>query len=164
NRGEVHRRCGDGGVGNARSDRGRRGAGGAGRARSRGCGVLAGGRGGRIRAARSRRRVDRRGGGDSRCRGGGDGRGRPRQPRGADERKGDGVGVTGIGGIGKSRRAWECYKYFDGIVERVWWHRGRCLAYGEGVTYWALAEMVRSRCRIAEDEDSPAAFAKLRTM
>src|SRR5205085_12432798 len=82
----------------------------------------------------------------------------------ADERKAELVSVTGIGGIGKSRLAWEFYKYFDGIVERVWWHRGRCLAYGEGVTYWALAEMVRSRCRIAEDEEAPAALAKLRTM
>ena len=34
----------------------------------------------------------------------------------------------------------------------VYWHRGRCLSYGEGVTYWALADMVRMRCRIAEDE------------
>ena len=29
----------------------------------------------------------------------------------------------------------------------VYWHRGRCLSYGEGVTYWALADMVRMRCR-----------------
>ena len=36
--------------------------------------------------------------------------------------------------------------------ETVYWHRGRCLSYGEGVTYWALADMVRMRCRIAEDE------------
>ena len=48
---------------------------------------------------------------------------------------------------------WEFYKYFDGLVDNVYWHRGRCLAYGEGVTYWALADMVRMRARIAEDED-----------
>ena len=30
------------------------------------------------------------------------------------------------------------------------WHRGRCLSYGEGVTFWALAEMVRQRLGIAE--------------
>ena len=53
----------------------------------------------------------------------------------------------GIAGIGKSRLAWEFYKYFDGLVDNVYWHRGRCLAYGEGVTYWALADMVRMRCR-----------------
>jgi tetratricopeptide (TPR) repeat protein len=73
----------------------------------------------------------------------------------AEEGKAHLVSITGIAGIGKSRLAWEFYKYFDGIVETVWWHRGRCLAYGEGVTYWALADMVRMRCQIAED-DQPA--------
>ena len=46
-----------------------------------------------------------------------------------------------------------------GSPQIVYWHRGRCLAYGEGVTYWALADMVRMRCRIAEDED-PAVGAR----
>ncbi len=41
-----------------------------------------------------------------------------------------------------------------GLPTRSWWHRGRCLSYGEGVAYWALAEMVRMRCGIAEDEDA----------
>src|SRR6266540_4012486 len=42
----------------------------------------------------------------------------------AEERKAHLVSVTGIAGIGKSRLAWGFYKYFDGIVETVWWHRG----------------------------------------
>jgi class 3 adenylate cyclase/tetratricopeptide (TPR) repeat protein len=71
------------------------------------------------------------------------------------------VSVTGIAGIGKSRLAWEFYKYFDGIVEQVYWHRGRCLPYGEGVAYWALADMVRMRCRIGEDEPADSARRKL---
>ena len=71
------------------------------------------------------------------------------------------VSVTGIGGIGKSRLAWEFFKYMDGLPQTTMWHRGRCLAYGEGVTYWALADMVRMRCRIAEDEDPVSALAKL---
>src|SRR5205823_6963447 len=81
----------------------------------------------------------------------------------AGERRAHLVSVTGIGGIGKSRLAWEFYKYFDGIAETVNWHRGRCLPYGEGVTYWALADMVRMRCRIAEDEEPASAAGKLRT-
>jgi tetratricopeptide (TPR) repeat protein len=80
----------------------------------------------------------------------------------AQDRRAHLVSVTGIGGIGKSRLAWEFYKYFDGIVELVWWHRGRCLAYGEGVAYWALADMVRMRCRISEDDDAENARRKLR--
>ena len=67
----------------------------------------------------------------------------------------------GIAGIGKSRLAWEFYKYFDGLVDNVYWHRGRCLAYGEGVTYWALADMVRMRARISEDDDDTTARSKL---
>jgi class 3 adenylate cyclase/tetratricopeptide (TPR) repeat protein len=81
--------------------------------------------------------------------------------RSATEGRAQLVSVTGIAGIGKSRLVWEFYKYFDGIVEPVWWHRGRCLAYGEGVAYWALADMIRMRCRIGEDEDPASARQKL---
>ncbi len=79
----------------------------------------------------------------------------------AEERKAFLVSVTGIGGIGKSRLAWEFFKYMDGLPQRTLYHRGRCLAYGEGVTYWALADMVRMRCRIAEEEEPASALAKL---
>ncbi|HZU20971.1 MAG TPA: adenylate/guanylate cyclase domain-containing protein [Gaiellaceae bacterium] len=71
------------------------------------------------------------------------------------------VQITGIAGIGKSRLAWEFEKYLDGIDELVWWHRGRCLAYGEGVAYWALAEMVRTRAGIVEGEEQESARQKL---
>ena len=63
------------------------------------------------------------------------------------------VSVTGIGGIGKSRITWEFEKYIDGIVGGVWWHRGRSPAYGEGVTFWALSEMMRRRAGLAETDD-----------
>ncbi|MGE5272345.1 MAG: AAA family ATPase [Verrucomicrobiota bacterium] len=79
----------------------------------------------------------------------------------ADERRPQLISITGVAGIGKSRLAWEFYKYFDGIAQITYWHRGRCLSYGEGVTYWALADMVRMRARIAEDEDQASALAKL---
>src|SRR5206468_8908633 len=80
----------------------------------------------------------------------------------AEEQRAQLALVTGIAGIGKSRLAWEFYKYVDGLAAEVLWHRGRCLSYGEGVAYWALAEMVRMRCRILEDEEPESAHAKLR--
>jgi predicted ATPase/class 3 adenylate cyclase len=79
----------------------------------------------------------------------------------ADEKKAQLVSVTGIAGIGKTRLSWEFEKYVDGLADDVFWHRGRCLSYGEGVAYWALAEMVRMRCEILEDEEPGAALAKL---
>jgi class 3 adenylate cyclase/tetratricopeptide (TPR) repeat protein len=80
----------------------------------------------------------------------------------ADERRARLLSVVGLAGIGKSRLSWEFEKYLDGVVDNVWWHRGRCLPYGEGVSYWALAEMVRMRARIAETDDPAAGLAKLR--
>jgi predicted ATPase len=71
------------------------------------------------------------------------------------------VSVTGIAGIGKSRLAWEFLKYVDGLAETVYWHRGRSPAYGEGITFWALGEMVRMRAGINEGEDAVSARAKL---
>jgi class 3 adenylate cyclase/tetratricopeptide (TPR) repeat protein len=71
------------------------------------------------------------------------------------------VVVQGPAGVGKSRLGWEFRKYIDGLVELVSWHHGRCLSYGEGVSFWALAEMVRQRLTIAEDDQPELAAAKL---
>jgi class 3 adenylate cyclase/predicted ATPase len=73
------------------------------------------------------------------------------------------VTVVGGAGVGKSRLLWEFFKYIDGVEKIVRWHQGRCLSYGEGVAYWALAEMVRSRAGIVEEEEPAVARAKLRT-
>jgi class 3 adenylate cyclase/tetratricopeptide (TPR) repeat protein len=72
------------------------------------------------------------------------------------------VTVVGEAGAGKSRLLWEFEKYIDGIERTVRWHQGRCLSYGEGVAYWALAEIVRARAGILEEEDAATARAKLR--
>jgi class 3 adenylate cyclase/predicted ATPase len=69
--------------------------------------------------------------------------------------------VSGPAGVGKSRLGWEFEKYLDGLVEDTWWHRGRCLSYGEGVAFWALAEMVRQRLSIAEEDPADVAAGKL---
>ena len=69
--------------------------------------------------------------------------------------------VSGPAGVGKSRVGWEFDKYADGLADTVWWHRGRCLPYGEGVAFWALAEIVRQRLGIAEEDSAPTAAQKL---
>lgn len=72
------------------------------------------------------------------------------------------LAVTGVAGIGKSRLAWEFEKYIDGVKVKVLWHQGRCLSYGNGVAYSALADMIRARAGIVEAEDPGPARTKLR--
>lgn len=57
--------------------------------------------------------------------------------------------VLGGAGVGKSRLVWEFASGFTGDVTVL---RGRCLPYGEGITYWPLAEIVRDIAR-AEGRD-----------
>ena len=79
----------------------------------------------------------------------------------AREHKARLVSVTGIPGIGKSRLYWELRKYVDGLAETIDWHEGRSPAYGEGITFWALGEMVRTRAGINESEDAASSRSKL---
>ncbi len=74
------------------------------------------------------------------------------------------VTIVGQAGIGKSRLAWELEKYLDGVVETILWHEGRSPSYGEGISYWALAEIVRGRARIAESDDPETARRLLAEM
>jgi len=56
----------------------------------------------------------------------------------ADRRVPRMVLVSGPAGVGKSRLGWEFEKYADGLAGDVWWHRGGCPSYGDGVAFWAL--------------------------
>ncbi|MEE9177996.1 MAG: adenylate/guanylate cyclase domain-containing protein, partial [Acidimicrobiia bacterium] len=73
------------------------------------------------------------------------------------------VSIIGEGGIGKTRLSQELLRYIDGIAEIVYYHNGRSPAYGEGITFWALGEMIRQRAGITEGEDAAKARMKLRT-
>ncbi len=72
------------------------------------------------------------------------------------------VSVMGPAGIGKSRLAWEFLKYVDGLVETTYWHSGRSPAYGEGITFWALGEIIRGRCGLVEGDDEATTRHKVR--
>jgi len=71
------------------------------------------------------------------------------------------VSVLGQAGIGKSRMAWEFLKYIDGLSEVVYWHQGRSPSYGDGITFWALGEMVRMRLHIGESDDEATTRVRL---
>src|SRR5262245_8641788 len=66
--------------------------------------------------------------------------------------------IYGDPGVGKSRLARE----FVAGVEEATVLIGRCLPYGEGVTYWPLAEMVKASAGIVDDDPLDEAQAKLR--
>ncbi|MGH3361574.1 MAG: adenylate/guanylate cyclase domain-containing protein, partial [Nocardioides sp.] len=61
--------------------------------------------------------------------------------------------VDGEPGAGKTRLGWEFFKYVDGLQTSVRWHSGRCLSYGEGVAFYALAEAIRGRLQILRADD-----------
>ncbi len=72
------------------------------------------------------------------------------------------VTVIGQAGVGKSRLlrelATEVSERQDSPLMRV----GRCPAYGSGLAYWALGEIIREQFQIVDTDDSEAAWSKLR--
>ena len=66
--------------------------------------------------------------------------------------------IYGDPGVGKSRLAREFVEGLEGATVLV----GRCLPYGEGVTYWPLAEMVKAAAGITDDDPLDVAVEKLR--
>ncbi len=69
--------------------------------------------------------------------------------------------IVGEPGIGKSRLVQELFADVDARSELVTWHQGRCLPYGEGVTFWALAEIIKAHAGILETDDHEVVEAKL---
>ena len=67
--------------------------------------------------------------------------------------------IFGEAGVGKSRLAHEFSQAMEGATVLS----GRSLPYGEGVTYWPLAEMVKCAAGIADDDPLDVAIEKLRS-
>ena len=71
------------------------------------------------------------------------------------------VTVVGEPGLGKSRIVAELGAYIDTKPDPVTWRQGRCLPYGEGITFWALGEIVKAHAGILESDASDVAQGKL---
>ena len=66
--------------------------------------------------------------------------------------------VFGVAGVGKSRLAGE---FAEGLGEEARVVRGRCLPYGDGITFWPIAELVKDACDIAAEDSRDVARAKI---
>jgi class 3 adenylate cyclase/tetratricopeptide (TPR) repeat protein len=71
------------------------------------------------------------------------------------------VTVTGEPGVGKTRLLAEFRAFVDDQPELVYWRQGRCLPYGEGITFWALGEIVKAHCGLLDTDDATEASQKL---
>jgi DNA-binding SARP family transcriptional activator len=71
--------------------------------------------------------------------------------------------IVAAAGVGKSRLVREAVAAATRRHPDSWVLRGRCLAVGDGVTYWALAEILRDACGIALGEAGDLARQKLRS-
>lgn len=71
------------------------------------------------------------------------------------------VTLVGVPGIGKSRLVYELSRVVEDDPSLVGWRQGRSLPYGDGVTYWALAEMVKAQAGILDTDSASEASAKL---
>jgi len=68
------------------------------------------------------------------------------------------VTLVGVPGLGKSRLVYELRRLAEDAEELITWRQGHCLAYGDGVTMWALGEVVKAQAGVLED-DSPSEVA-----
>jgi class 3 adenylate cyclase len=71
------------------------------------------------------------------------------------------VTLVGAPGIGKSRLVAELFQRIEAMPVLVWWRQGRALPYGDGVSFWALGEMVKAQAGIQENDALDVARQKL---
>ncbi len=71
------------------------------------------------------------------------------------------VTLVGVPGIGKSRLVYELFSHVDRETDLTTWRQGRCLPYGEGISFWALGEVVKAQAGILETDTAVEAAEKL---
>ena len=69
--------------------------------------------------------------------------------------------LVGVPGIGKSRLVYELSRIVDADPDIITWRQGRCLAYGDGITLWALGEIVKAQAGILEQDTEAEVEQKL---
>jgi class 3 adenylate cyclase/tetratricopeptide (TPR) repeat protein len=69
--------------------------------------------------------------------------------------------LVGVPGIGKSRLVGELFQSVEDGGVLTYWRQGRSLPYGQGVSFWALAEMVKAQAGILETDSDEDVEAKL---
>jgi class 3 adenylate cyclase/tetratricopeptide (TPR) repeat protein len=74
------------------------------------------------------------------------------------------VTVVGEPGVGKSRFVGELAAAVDVRPELVTWRQGRCLPYGDGITFWALGEIVKAQAGVLESDPPAEVSGKLRAV
>jgi class 3 adenylate cyclase/tetratricopeptide (TPR) repeat protein len=71
------------------------------------------------------------------------------------------VTIMGAPGAGKSRLVREFFAFIDDLTDLVYWRQGLCLPYGQGITFWALGEIVKAQAGILESDTPVEASSKL---
>jgi len=74
------------------------------------------------------------------------------------------VTIMGEPGVGKSRLVREFFAHIDALPQLIYWRQGRCLPYGEGITYWALSQIVKAQAGILESDQPETSADKLDSM
>jgi class 3 adenylate cyclase/tetratricopeptide (TPR) repeat protein len=69
--------------------------------------------------------------------------------------------IVGESGIGKSRLVHELLNIVDARPQMTTWRQGYCPPFGEDITYWALAEVVKGHAGIRDTDDVVGIEAKL---
>ena len=64
-------------------------------------------------------------------------------------------------GVGKSRLVREFSRYVDDLPDLITWRQGRCLPYGEGISFWALSEIVKSHAGVMDTDDQATLSSRL---
>jgi class 3 adenylate cyclase/tetratricopeptide (TPR) repeat protein len=69
--------------------------------------------------------------------------------------------VVGMPGVGKSRLV---HEFAGSVADKATVLRGRCLPYGEGITFWPIVNVVHQAARITESDTPEDAKSRIKTL